>query len=111
MSMSREEFECDYAQRSGVSVEFLREHGRFAVRCDCGDFGCSGWKISKMNVTKEEIETRLSALRTERQRILDNANAFNGAISECERILKLLDDPDMDDVAPLEPLFVGKAAE
>lgn len=43
--MTREEFEQAYAQRSGVTVEWLHEHDRRAYPCDCGEEGCEGWQM------------------------------------------------------------------
>jgi hypothetical protein len=38
-----EQFERDYAARSGVTLEWLREHR--AVRpCSCGEPDCQGWQ-------------------------------------------------------------------
>lgn len=34
-----------YAERSGVSVEWLREHGREVRPCDCGEDICEGWRM------------------------------------------------------------------
>jgi hypothetical protein len=36
-------FEKEYAARSGVTVEWLREHGAIVVPCDCDERGCEGW--------------------------------------------------------------------
>jgi hypothetical protein len=44
-SITAEEFEAAYAARSGVTVEFLHEHGRRAVRCTCGEPDCEGWAM------------------------------------------------------------------
>jgi hypothetical protein len=44
--MTREEFENGYAERSGVTVEWLKEHGREARPCDCGEEGCEGWQMA-----------------------------------------------------------------
>lgn len=41
--VTREEFERNYAERSGLTVEQLRLHGRVVVRCRCGDPLCEGW--------------------------------------------------------------------
>lgn len=38
------EFERQYAERSGMPVEKLRELGRVVIRCDCGDERCEGWQ-------------------------------------------------------------------
>jgi hypothetical protein len=38
-------FEGAYAARSGVTVEFLHRHGRYAERCDCGEPECGGWAM------------------------------------------------------------------
>lgn len=41
--MTRDEFETGYAERSGITVEWLHEYGRWAAPCDCGEDGCEGW--------------------------------------------------------------------
>ena len=38
------QFEREYAERSGVTVEWLRAHGRVVRRCRCGEEGCEGWQ-------------------------------------------------------------------
>lgn len=43
-TISPEEFERGYAERSGVTIEWLREQGRIVTTCDCGDDGCEGWQ-------------------------------------------------------------------
>jgi hypothetical protein len=43
-SMTADEFERAYAERSGVTVEWLREQGRVVRSCDCGERGCEGWQ-------------------------------------------------------------------
>lgn len=42
--MTRDEFEADYARRSHVSVETLRELGRVVRPCACGYALCEGWQ-------------------------------------------------------------------
>lgn len=42
-------------------------------------------------MTKEQLEARLAELRAERERLILNVNAFNGAIEENERWLRLLE--------------------
>jgi len=41
----RDCFEAVYAQKSGVSVEFLRDRDQHVEPCYCGEIGCYGWKI------------------------------------------------------------------
>jgi len=43
--MTKEEFEAQYATRSGLSVEKLHICGQCAVPCDCNELGCRGWKM------------------------------------------------------------------
>ena len=43
--MTAEEWEAAYAARSGVTVEWLHAHGRWAEQCDCGDEMCEGWAM------------------------------------------------------------------
>lgn len=44
-AVTAEEFERRYAERSGISVERLREAGRVVRSCDCGEDGCEGWQM------------------------------------------------------------------
>lgn len=54
--MTKEEFESKYAERSGITVEWLHEHGRFAVPCECGHSDCKGWQMSyKVSHKKSSI--------------------------------------------------------
>jgi len=41
-------------------------------------------------MTKELVEARLEELKKQRQQLMDNANAFTGAIQDCEHWLTLL---------------------
>lgn len=50
--MTRDEFAKAYADRSGLTVESLRELGREARPCDCGEEGCEGWQM--VNVRDED---------------------------------------------------------
>jgi len=38
-----DEFETEYAQLSGVTVEFLHYWGRYAMKCDCEQRACVGF--------------------------------------------------------------------
>jgi hypothetical protein len=42
--LSAEQFEREYAERSGVTVAWLREQGRVVRPCNCGDDFCAGWQ-------------------------------------------------------------------
>ncbi|MDP2720242.1 MAG: hypothetical protein Q8P44_10565, partial [Dehalococcoidia bacterium] len=43
------EFEEGYAERSGVTVEWLHENGLFPVPCKCGEEGCKGFQMIHVN--------------------------------------------------------------
>lgn len=43
--MTAEEFARSYAERAGVTEEWLKEHGRFPRPCDCGESYCEGWQM------------------------------------------------------------------
>lgn len=43
--MTADEFEAAYAARSGVTVEFLHQHGRYAEPCECRAHVCEGWAM------------------------------------------------------------------
>ena len=45
-SITAEEFALTYAERSGVTVEWLKENGREVRPCDCGDEMCEGWQMA-----------------------------------------------------------------
>lgn len=45
MTMTKDEFEKNYAEASGVTVEWLHRQGRCAVPCDCGSDMCEGWAM------------------------------------------------------------------
>lgn len=40
-----EEFEREYAERSGLTVDELHALGRWAEECDCDDGECDGWRM------------------------------------------------------------------
>ena len=46
------------------------------------------------SVSAEAIAARIETLKAERQSLLNNCNAYNGAISECERWLAVLNGED-----------------
>lgn len=43
--IEKDEFERSYAERSGMTVEELRELGCRVVPCDCDYEGCQGWQM------------------------------------------------------------------
>lgn len=42
------QFARGYAERSGVTVEWLRQNGQEAMPCDCGDDICEGWQMAHL---------------------------------------------------------------
>lgn len=58
--MTKEEFELQYVKNSGVTVEWLREHGRVAKPCDCGDPSCQGWQMAR---SEEVLERDIHQLQ------------------------------------------------
>jgi hypothetical protein len=52
--MTAEEFERQYAARSGITVEQLRELGRIVAPCDCGEEGCEGWQSTTLERLGED---------------------------------------------------------
>lgn len=38
-----------YAERSGITVEWLKEHGREVRPCACGEIDCMGWQMAHTN--------------------------------------------------------------
>lgn len=57
--MTATEFAEAYAARTGVTVEWLREHGREVRPCDCGEDICEGWRMA--HVRYEEEDARIMA--------------------------------------------------
>ena len=43
--MNKSDFESKYAKQSGVSVDWLHEHGQNAVPCHCEEQTCEGWAM------------------------------------------------------------------
>ena len=52
--MTAEEFERQYAARSGITVTRLRELGRIVAPCDCGEEGCEGWQSTTLERLADE---------------------------------------------------------
>jgi hypothetical protein len=51
--ITAEEFERRYAERSGMTVEGLRELGRVVRPCDCDYEDCEGWQSVSKDVAAE----------------------------------------------------------
>lgn len=61
-AMTKEEFETNYAHRSGMFVEDLRALGLFAIPCDCENEGCKGWQM----VSQVQLDVRHSPIEENR---------------------------------------------
>ena len=46
--ITAEEFAAGYAERSGVSVEWLRKQGRVPMPCRCEEPECEGWQMGRI---------------------------------------------------------------
>lgn len=57
--MTSEEFERQYAERSGITVERLRELGRIVAPCDCGEDICEGWQSTTRERLLDKMEYQL----------------------------------------------------
>lgn len=57
--MDAEQFEREYAARSGMTVERLRELGRVVRACDCDFAGCYGWRsVSLEHAAELDLRAR-----------------------------------------------------
>ncbi len=52
--MTKDEFEKGYADKSGVTAEWLHLKGLEAFPCDCGDSICKGWAMIRKDKVNEE---------------------------------------------------------
>lgn len=55
--MTKDEFEKGYAERSGVTVDWLHDHGQFGAPCDCGESGCRGWQMKRGGTPNKSLKT------------------------------------------------------
>lgn len=54
MVVNKEDFVKQYAEKSGVSIEWLKEHGQVAIECNCEYEKCNGWiMVYDKNNTKK----------------------------------------------------------
>ena len=58
--MNINEFEREYAARSGLTVAQLRILGLYAMQCDCGEDHCQGWQMvyALTNNSATDAETK-----------------------------------------------------
>ncbi len=47
--MKKQEFEKQYAEASGMTVDQLHELNLHAIPCDCEETGCQGWAMNWEN--------------------------------------------------------------
>jgi hypothetical protein len=52
--MTREEFEEGYANRSGLTVDVLRQLGRIVRPCRCGEPTCPQWQSVSRTFAEEQ---------------------------------------------------------
>lgn len=45
MVITAQEFEEQYAEKSGIELEQLHEWGQFVFPCWCNEAGCRGWQM------------------------------------------------------------------
>lgn len=72
-----DEFAREYAARSGVTVDWLREHGREARPCDCGDEMCEGWQMAHVNEGNTASDSDAPAYEQPSDRLLAVSAGFN----------------------------------
>lgn len=51
-------------------------------------------------ITREQIEARLQQLQADREKLIGNLSAYNGAIEDCQYWLGQLDAPEATDETP-----------
>lgn len=66
-ALTADEFERGYAERSGITVERLRELGRVVRPCACQEDGCPGWQsMSKERAIEYDVLEEWRQARHER---------------------------------------------
>ena len=53
--MEKEQFEQEYAERSGMTVKELRDMGGYAEPCDCDYIYCDGWVMNFEEKSREAL--------------------------------------------------------
>jgi hypothetical protein len=59
--MTRDEFAKGYAARSGKTIEWLKEHGREARSCDCGEDDCPGWQMAHIRELQWAVDNDVAS--------------------------------------------------
>jgi len=54
-TMTVQEFETSYADRSRMSATQLALMGRFAFPCNCDEHECSGWQMGSVETMEDEL--------------------------------------------------------
>lgn len=54
--MTAEEFERQYAERCGISIQHLRDLGRVVHPCDCDWEGCEGWQSLSHEAANDVVD-------------------------------------------------------
>ena len=81
--MTKEDFEATYAERSGMTVAYLRELGRMAIPCDCDSSDCRGWQMIHIESFQlDEIAALPESFRSE-------ARELRKAIRQTKEIVDL----------------------
>lgn len=62
-TLTAEQFEQAYAERSGRTVESLRAAGRVVRPCDCGENICEGWQYVPQWLADEIDDPALPGVR------------------------------------------------
>lgn len=66
MTITQQDFEASYAQRSGLSVdEVFNQQGQIALRCVCQEDGCEGWAAVSNNAVSIWAHNRFCGEQTE----------------------------------------------
>lgn len=61
--MTADEFERGYAERSGVTVEWLHENGREVRPCDCDNDVCEGWQMAHIRELQWAVDRGIATPR------------------------------------------------
>ncbi len=73
--MEKDQFELEWAYKSGFTIQDLRDLNIWAIPCDCNEKGCNGWQMYTQEYVREKkwivvhylnrAKTRLSSISEE----------------------------------------------